>query len=170
LSAEQDLQLLYGLSAVGTPYAKPIVLAEISNAHAPGSSIIFPMIVDSGADFTCMPREVADQIGHNFEAGNEVPLIGVSGQAKARRHGMKIRIVGPGVSAASVNDKDIIPCTWTIEVTVCEPLRNVGLFGCHDFLKDWDFRLKMSQSVFYLIPITPAVRKSVKSWKKLSQR
>lgn len=161
--------LIYGFSSLGAGLPKPFVLIEVYNAHKQGPGVIVPALVDSGADGTFLPRVLAEQIGHVFDAGDEMPTHGIAGKTVGRKHKMIIRLLGPKAVLSDPTTLRPIPHDFVIDATCCDEPK-FGLLGCHDFLLHWEFKLRVSLKVFHLVPSSPEIKRAVAQWRKQSQK
>lgn len=164
-SSRHDSQLIYDLSSIGNGWPKPIVLICVQNGHTASPPVIIPALLDSGADCTHIPRCYAERMGHTIEKGECVEMGGIGGIAKTHRHQVTVRLVRPGVTAGgTITGEDIVPGECSISACVSEHPKDFALLGCHDFLKNWDFTLKMAQKAFYLVPSDAAHCRRLKAW------
>ena len=77
-----------------TLHERPIIAVAVQgNDHR----IIYPMIVDTGADTTCFPASLAALVGHDNQGiGVEEHLcIGIGGEATAYLHTVKVSLLDP---------------------------------------------------------------------------
>lgn len=158
-------RFVYDLSTFATQYPKPYVFVELSNPDAPGKRLALPAVVDSGADFTCFPRNIAEALGHEFEKGEHWPTIGIGAQTMSYRHKITVRLVAPGADPRHLTDADILPWRWEVPAVICDKLP-VGLLGCHDSLKDWELRLRVQAATFTLIATEPKLQVAIRSWRQ----
>ena len=136
-------------SALGQVADYPIVLIEVRNGHAPSTPAVFPAIVDTGADSTCVPLFVARGLRHVYEKGVSSPIEGAGGTTGGALHHMKIRLLGPAAMVASWGQEDIIPIEWDAMVHVCPNLK-ICLLGRRDFLAGFDLDLSVTDRKFSL--------------------
>lgn len=155
----------YRMTRIADGPLRPIVIVRLVNAHAPDKAVAMQAIVDTGADAIRIPRFMAEKTGHDYARGREVRVGGVSGEARMRRHSVRLQLYAPDADPGNLVDGDRLPWTWEGEATVCESLE-IGLLGCRDFLMAWDFKLRRRAKIFHLFPSHPDTQGIVKLWLK----
>lgn len=93
---------------------------------------LFSFIVDSGADFTMMPRSVSEQLGINLEAARELKVAGVEGT-----------LISAWLSEIELNIGDSLlrlPCLFSSKEDTPYLLGRMGFF--HRFNVTFDNRGK----------------------------
>lgn len=159
----------YRMTRIADGPLRPIVIVRLVNAHAPDRAIAMQAIVDTGADAICIPRFMAEKTGHDYARGREVRVGGVSGEARMRRHSVRLQLYAPDADPGDLLDRDCLPWTWEGEATVCDSLE-VGLLGCRGFLMAWDFKLRCRARIFHLFPSHPDTQRDTRLWLKDRRR
>ena len=79
----------------GDGFLRPVIPIDFFHASDPKEKITFEVLVDSGADESFLPAEVADVIGLDLESGEPTYFIGATGVEKqAFRHKVTIAVGG----------------------------------------------------------------------------
>ena len=68
-------------------------------------SLIFPSIVDSGADYCIFPANIAEDVGLDIEKGKKLPMHGIGGEEFIYFHKLKVFV-------------DIEDATWQFDCPV----------------------------------------------------
>ena len=87
-------------------------------------SLIFPSIVDSGADYCIFPANIAEDVGLDIEKGKKLPMHGIGGEDLIYFHKVKVSV-------------DIEDATWQFDCPVGfsrgMSLKGVGYLGRSGF-------------------------------------
>lgn len=76
----------YSLPTSTRPVRRPEVPVRVFNVVDPGQYIDLNMLVDSGADTTCLPLDIMGVLGIDMASLSERKTRGVSGTVSAYRH------------------------------------------------------------------------------------
>lgn len=120
------------------PYKKdaPVILAHVEDLLS-GTSYVFPMLLDTGADRTCFPAKFATFFGHDNEHKDvkKDDASGVGGKCKCYIHSVGIGLIHPDKPAKPnpvIAWKSKMKEAWFAEALDCE----CGLIGM-DVIKEW---------------------------------
>ena len=164
-----SLRLDYPLSRLDDTVPRPYVMLHIANGHDPSYEGVWPAIIDSGADQTCFPRTVADGIGHDFHAGVDCPIAGIGGVESFKLHSVQISLLAPMAPLQKPELISHFQIALPVEIVaaVCpSPNLMCILLGCHDFLRMWDFDLRVAKGQFRLTPSSTEMAANLRAWQK----
>jgi len=76
----------YSASTISSPTRRPVVPVRLFNARDDSQSLDLSMLVDSGADTTCLPLDIATLLDIDVSSLQARIMRGVSGAASTYRH------------------------------------------------------------------------------------
>jgi hypothetical protein len=76
----------YTAATAATPTRRPVVPVRVYNVRDGSRSLDLTMLLDSGADTTCFPSEIARRLGVDLSSLQVRTMRGVSGTASTYRH------------------------------------------------------------------------------------
>ena len=111
--------------------------------HSNGQDVFYPMLVDTGADYTCFPASYAATIGHNnLDARVETTAsAGVGGLTRAFHHTLSVSLLDPAPTGEEgLAERGAPPSVWTSRQHSFRFLEsfdtNFGLLG-RDLMAEW---------------------------------
>jgi hypothetical protein len=114
---------------------RPYLTVTLRNGEKEFSTLA---LVDTGADFNMLPREVAEVLGVDVErlSGPALPFSGATAGGKAKPCTLKVEVVGRGESLGFENP-------FLIILNPAEGKARDVLIGRHPLFHDFDFGFRM---------------------------
>ena len=115
---------------------RPIILAVVQDLIG-GEHFLVPMLLDTGADQTCFPSQLAAFFGHNNHHPDVVKDIcnGIGGPSTSYLHSVQVSLINP---RKSTQKKPVV--AWTARDKTAAFVENLdcgfGLIGM-DLIRQW---------------------------------
>jgi hypothetical protein len=124
-----------------------------------GRFILYPMILDTGADYTSFPGALASFLGHD----NQHPQVvrektsGIGGQAVACLHSLRLFLVDPKTPIKTTKHIAVPVCVWKSSI---KRFRFIEGFDCpfgllgRDLMQEWKCVSLSPSGTCWMIQIT----------------